>query len=306
MHAKTPKNLLTYFERQSPLQMMAVSYGLIVVFGFVDYLTGPEIAFSVFYFLPVALSTYYVSRQTGLVVALVSAVAWFLADRATGYIYTQPLAAYWNTLMRLVSFAVVALLLALLREALDHEKLIARSDFLTGAANARSFCELTRQEINRSLRYGHPFAVVHLDVDHFKEVNDTLGHSAGDDLLCLIVQTMQANLRETDVVARLGGDEFAVLLPQAEQERAKAVAQKVQQKLREAVEKGRWPVSFSIGVLTCLAPPETVDEFLTVDELLKAVDKLTYAAKNSGKNTIRYGVVAGPGETAPNHVVPFL
>jgi diguanylate cyclase (GGDEF)-like protein len=293
MHTKTPKTLLTYLDRQSQLHVMAVSYGLIAVLGFVDYLTGPEIAFSVFYFLPVALSTYFVSRQAGLVVAVVSAVVWFLADRATGHIYTQPLAAYWNTLMRLVSFVVVALLLALLRETIDHEKLLARSDFLTGAANARSFFEMAKQEINRSLRYRDPFSVIHIDVDNFKEVNDTLGHSAGDDLLCLIVRTMQVNLRETDIVARLGGDEFAVLLLQADQERAKAVAQKAQQKLMEAVGKDRWPVSFSLGVLTCLATPETVDEFLTVDDLLKAVDKLTYSAKHSGKNTIKHGVVGG-------------
>ncbi len=280
------ENLLPYLERQSKAHVLTLGYGLVVVLGILDYLTGTEIAFATFYFLPVALVSYFVSRQAGLLAAVISAVTWLWADLAAGHIYAHPLTAYWNMAMRLISFVVVAWLVTAWRLSFEHEKQLARSDFLTGAANSRSFFELASWEINRSRRYEHPFSVAHIDVDNFKTVNDTLGHSAGDDLLCLIVKTLQASLRETDVVARLGGDEFAVLLPETDQEQSRFVVQKAQQELMAAMRKHQWPVSFSMGVLTCLAPPQTVDE------LLKLADKLTYSAKNSGKNTIKYEAIA--------------
>ena len=143
--------------------------------------------------------------------------------------------------------------------------------------------------MNRSCeyrRYGRPFSVAHVDVDNFKMVNDTLGQQAGDDLLCAIVQTMQRHMRETDVVARLGGDEFVLLLPETAKHEASVFVQKMHKHLSEEVDNRKWPVSFSVGLLTCLNAPRSVED------LLELADKLTYEAKRSGKNAIKQDVFA--------------
>ena len=262
-----------------------MALGLIVILGIIDTMTGYEASFAVFYLIPVSLVSYFANRSIGLFIAVVSAAVWLAADLAAGHVYTHPITSLWNAGTRLGSFSVVVVLLASLRQAFEHEQKLARSDFLTGAANARSFYEVANMEIKRSRRYHHPFSVAHMDVDNFKAVNDTLGHSAGDDLLRAIVNLIQSQLRETDVLARLGGDEFALLLPETDQKAAQATLEKIKKHLMDEVEKQQWPISFSIGVLTCVDAPQSVDV------LLKLADALTYEGKNSGKNTIIQGMM---------------
>jgi diguanylate cyclase (GGDEF)-like protein len=105
---------------------------------------------------------------------------------------------------------LVTVLASRLRRALDRERTLARTDFLTGIANRTAFHEMVGREIERQRRYRRPFGLAYIDCDNFKAVNDSLGHHAGDDLLRSIGAVLGAGLRRTDVVARLGGDEFAV------------------------------------------------------------------------------------------------
>jgi diguanylate cyclase (GGDEF)-like protein len=136
-------------------------------------------------------------------------------------------------------------------------------------------------EINRARRYEHPLTVVYIDLDNFKKINDLYGHITGDNLLRLVADTVKNNIRLTDTVARLGGDEFAILLPETGPELAEAITHKVQKINLEIMQKNGWPVTFSIGVVTFIDPPSTVDE------ILKASDHLMYVAKNNDKNNIR-------------------
>ena len=101
------------------------------------------------------------------------------------------------------------------RRAEDELRRLALTDALTGAANRRHFMERAAFEFARMRRYGNPVSLVMLDVDHFKRVNDTHGHAAGDAALILLVKCCRALLRDTDLVGRLGGEEFALLLPDA-------------------------------------------------------------------------------------------
>jgi diguanylate cyclase (GGDEF)-like protein len=184
--------------------------------------------------------------------------------------------------VRLGTFLVITFLLSTLKHTLEHEKELARTDSLTGIANRRYLIELASAEINRAGRYKHPFTVVHIDLDNFKAVNDRFGHSAGDALLRLVGSTIRNNIRATDIVARFGGDEFVILLPETGPEPARVITDKIQKISLDLMQKNQWPVTLSLGVVTFIQPPSTVDE------MLKISDGLMYAAKNNGKNAIRY------------------
>ena len=210
----------------------------------------------------------------------------------------HPVIAWWNTGISLITFLLTTFILSSVRSALEEEKKLARSDPLTGIANRRSFIELLGAEMHRAWRYKHPFTIVHFDLDNFKTVNDRFGHSTGDALLCLLAQTIRENIRATDTIARLGGDEFAILLPETGPESARVIIQRVQKLNLDVMERNGWPVTLSMGVVTFISPPTTVDE------MLRLSDALMYGAKNNGKNTIKYEVYGNQADGNCQEFIP--
>jgi diguanylate cyclase (GGDEF)-like protein len=156
----------------------------------------------------------------------------------------------------------------------------ASQDSLTGLKNRRRFEEDLRVELARSHRYKVPGALLMIDLDHFKQVNDTLGHPAGDRV---IAGVLRGRTRETDVLARLGGDEFAVVLPRCDLEEAQSVAAEIATAIRERMDgdEGIPKITASIGI----APfgPHTPATFETV---LAKADAAMYAAKGSGRDAV--------------------
>jgi diguanylate cyclase (GGDEF)-like protein len=251
--------------------------------GFLDYITGYELSFSLFYLIPIALLTWTTNEKAGIVMSCISAGIWLVADISSGAHYSDPAIYFWNAVVRLGFFLLTVLLLKT-GKTLELEKVSARTDYLTGAINNRFFHELAQREIDRSARYQRPLTVAFIDVDNFKAVNDQFGHSIGDRVLEVIAHTMRQHLRKTDIVARVGGDEFAILLPEIGADDAPKLISKMQQILLEKMQKNKWAVTFSIGVLTLNSPPGSVDEMLDM------ADKEMYSVKNSGKNNICYAV----------------
>jgi diguanylate cyclase (GGDEF)-like protein len=175
---------------------------------------------------------------------------------------------------------------AALRRLLQREKELSGTDHLTGVMNRRAFGERVTEEIVRSERYARPFSLAYMDLDNFKALNDTCGHTAGDRLLRTVAMTLKSNLRSSDILARLGGDEFGVLLPETGAVSAASVLRKAQEKVAEALGKGECEVTLSIGLLTCEKPPESYDQ------ILKMADTLMYSAKKEGKNRVRHEVLS--------------
>jgi GGDEF domain-containing protein len=193
---------------------------LVGLLGIVDYVTGNEYSFSLFYLIPIALITWYTNQTPGLIISLLSATTWMIADIAAGQDFSQPIIHLWNTLIRFGFFIIVVYLLSALRKSQKTEQALARMDHITGAINSRYFHELLDMELNRSRRYKHPFTLVYMDLDNFKQVNDKFGHMEGDKLIRFIVDELKLQLRNTDIVTRLGGDEFAILFPEVAQQEA--------------------------------------------------------------------------------------
>jgi diguanylate cyclase (GGDEF)-like protein len=277
--------IIDYLNKQPKSRLTALGFFIIALVGIFDHLTGPELFVSIFYLIPIFLVTWFTERWIGIMVSIASALVWLLADFTSGHTYSHPAIPYWNMSVRLGTFLVITFLLSTLKHTLEQEKELARTDPLTGIANRRYFIELANAEINRARRYKHPFTVVHIDLDNFKTVNDRFGHSAGDALLRLVCSTIRNNIRATDIVARFGGDEFVILLPETGPEPAGVITDKIQKISLNLMQKNQWPVTMSLGVVTFIQPPSTVDE------MLKISDGLMYGAKNNGKNTIRYEVL---------------
>lgn len=182
-------------------------------------------------------------------------------------------------------FLFIVLMIARHKKILKTQKELAMMDPLTGVANRRAFFQLARTEIDRSRRYNHPFSVMVIDVDDFKQINDHFGHHTGDRLLTTVVETVKHHVRAIDIVARFGGDEFVVLLVKTGEKPASLVAQKLQKQLLGIMQKNQWRVTFSIGLATYHAVPDSVDE------TIKAADELMYHVKHNGKNNIRHAVI---------------
>jgi diguanylate cyclase (GGDEF)-like protein len=280
-------NYLAKLEKQNKPILILLGFTVIGVIGIIDFLTGYELAFSVFYVLPISLVTWLAGRRFGLLASLTSAVVWFSADIATGHSYSNSFIPIWNTLIRCAFFVIITLLLCALKRALQRESELAHIDYLTGAVNLRYFYELAQMEIERLQRYGHPFTLAYIDLDEFKAINDHFGHAAGDRVLHTVVSSIKTHMRKTDICARLGGDEFAILLPETDQEFARLAISKIQGELRKEMRQNDWPVTFSMGVLTCRVAPHTTDE------LVKMADELMYLVKNDSKNAIKYSTFAG-------------
>ncbi|WP_255511795.1 YihY family inner membrane protein [Mitsuaria sp. TWR114] len=164
---------------------------------------------------------------------------------------------------------------------------LATTDALTGAANRRCFLDHAEAEVARSRRYGLEMALVMMDVDHFKRINDTLGHARGDAALCRLVQLCAQVVRKQDLLGRLGGEEFALLLPQTSLEHAMQLVERLRHHIETsgmALQPGLPPASLtaSFGV-TALRP-----EDLRVDELLGRADQALYRAKDGGRNRVEH------------------
>lgn len=256
---------------------------LILLIDIVDYTTDPLLDFSLFYLTPVLFCTWFGGRRLGSFMAGISAISWLFTELWGGTMQESYLLYYyWDCFTRLSFYWVVAQLLASLRERLRAQRSLARTDSVTGAANARHFRELLEREAQRFSRYKNPFTLVYFDLDNFKQVNDTLGHATGDEVLQTIVSISQKHLRSADVVARLGGDEFGVLMPETNTAQAKQAMRRLQQALLAAMESQQWDVTFSMGGISCV---EKTTDVLT---LIQLADQLMYHVKHTGKNGIKH------------------
>ncbi len=268
------------FEKARKPFFCIVGIALLAGIAVFDYWSGREISLALFYLIPIGLFAWAVTNRAGILAAIACAVITSIINILTGVHYSNNLIHIWNGLIRLGLFLSPVLLLKIL----EQERKQSRTDYLTGVLNSRYFNELLQREIERSRRYMHPFTVAFIDTDNFKAINDTFGHLYGDSALQAIAEGLQKNLRQTDFVARVGGDEFAVLLPETDEHAARTAIGHMTRKALNGLHAKKYPVTFSVGVLTLNAPS------LTADDILGMTDQLMYMVKNSGKNNIHFEI----------------
>jgi diguanylate cyclase (GGDEF)-like protein len=163
---------------------------------------------------------------------------------------------------------------------------LATIDELTGAYNRRHFFNVGKAEIARAWRYGHPLSIIILDLDHFKRVNDTWGHEAGDRVLQEACRIIKSRMRSIDIFGRHGGEEFAVLLPETPPDQAAAVAERLRASLADHQVKVAGDASVSITASIGVAGALRIREE-SIDSLIRSADAAMYKAKEAGRNCVR-------------------
>ena len=273
-----------HFMRRSKSWVLLVGVLMVTVIGEVTWITSPEISLSLFYILPITFVTWRIGRMAGFGLSVLSVCVWVMADAAK--ISSLSAVGYWNPAISLAFFLIFSETFAEFSVLLEW----VRTDYLTGLANARGFHDLVTREIYRSQRTGRSFSLAYLDIDNFKSINDTLGHTAGDAVLRLVGKTLHKTTRKSDSVARIGGDEFTILLSGSGQQSAEAAIAKIEEAVRAEFSRANWPVTFTVGIATFREPPHSVEA------AIKQADDLMYEAKRMGKNTKNHRVISLDGE----------
>ena len=257
--------------------------GAIILVALVFWSSGhtpPSVRLGILYIVPVLLVTWHDGLSWGIAFAVGTGVLRFM----TGLEKLPPDTSMVARLVNEGAFQTVLIVamagLAKLQHTQAKLELLATQDPLTGALNARSFVERLAQELERIRRYSRPLALLYLDLDDFKVVNDRHGHQTGDAVLRLVANATRRALRQSDVVGRLGGDEFGVLMPETDSAVAEAAATRLAGGIR-SVFQGTPSVTASIGLVSILNAAS-----LGAEELLRRADKAMYEAKRSGKDRV--------------------
>lgn len=169
-------------------------------------------------------------------------------------------------------------------ERKDQAETQARTDFLTGLFNRRHFFELAQRELERSTRYRQPFTLLMIDIDWFKQINDTWGHGCGDTVLCAVARLLRNTLRSVDIFGRTGGEEFAAVIVETDEAEAVEIAHRV----REAVETCsiNAPDGSPIRVTVSIGITHLRGRDLAFERVMDEADQAMYAAKKTGRNRI--------------------
>jgi diguanylate cyclase (GGDEF)-like protein len=182
-----------------------------------------------------------------------------------------------------------------LKRAKEQAEMLARTDFLTGMNNRRSFYDLCETPFKLARRYGQDLAAILFDIDQFKNINDVHGHAVGDEVLRNLAGIVAETCRESDVAGRVGGEEFAILLPHTNAENAHELAERLRERMEKSVvhlDRGDVKFTASFGVTQMCAECETLEA------LIALADGAMYKAKQRGRNGV-FVAVPTTSEDAP-------
>ena len=167
--------------------------------------------------------------------------------------------------------------------SLEREQVLASTDGLTGLNNYRRFVELASREFEASMRYQRPLAVIIFDLDYFQNINDSLGHVAGDKMLITVCQAVANQMRSVDVLARYGGDEFVILLPETGAREAFNIAERIRISVAAGLlmtEFNTFAITLSMGVSELLNDPADGN----IEQVVQRADRASHIAKETGRN----------------------
>lgn len=268
----------TRFGPGRPQAVLATIGGIVGIAG-IDFATGLEIRVYPLYFLPIAFAAARFGTPGGILSAVASCVAWASSNAAIEAMRWDGSVWFFNTMAQAIAFLSIGIFTAKLREAGRRLEALSRTDALTGLPNSRAFHELAEREVAICRRLGRPVLLAYLDLDKFKQVNDTHGHKGGDEVLKEFAAILRESVRSTDLCARIGGDEFVLLVPDAGPN-TRSLLEEIRELAATRLRRGAIDVTASIGAVLCETAPEDLRS------LIEAADKAMYRVKAAGRNSL--------------------
>jgi diguanylate cyclase (GGDEF)-like protein len=273
---------------------VALASGAILGIFLLDLANPPDRGFVQFY--PAALLPLYGAQHRKLMRLCCGAIVGLLiAGMLTRLSAPGWLALAESRVILAITVAITAIALDVIASREQHWRQQALVDPLTGVLNRRSFMELSGREDARARRGGRMLSVLMLDIDHFKKINDTYGHPAGDGVIKRLAETCAQALRPSDIVGRYGGEEFIISLPETEEKEAQLVAERLRRSIADnAVSTVRGPIriTVSIGLATSA-------EDVPLADIIQRADTALYQAKTGGRNRVEIDRSAKPATAAP-------
>ena len=219
---------------------------------------------------------------------LIQISVFFVLTNLTGFCIFVELSK--NRRYRYLSYNEINKLYYLLNEEISKKKeanrqlsVLAETDELTGISNRRKFFRSMENEFSKSERYDRPLSLLMMDIDHFKDVNDSYGHDAGDQVIKEYIRRCKSKLRQSDILARIGGEEFTVILPETTEEGACVLAERIREGIEEKsfkIDNADLKITSSCGIASFSS-----GNFKDISDFVKAADNALYKAKEAGRNT---------------------
>ncbi len=256
----------------SRAQIWAITALAVALTELADFATGPYLWFGPLYLLIICLPAWALGWRAGFAVGLICAGASLAVNGMSAYPLGH-LAVAWNMAMRILSVAIIVVLVGGFRRSYDREWRRARKDGLTGALNKQAFYEETAVVRARG-KWG---VLAYIDLDDFKQVNDRHGHAAGDETLCAFATGVRGSIRAKDLLARIGGDEFLLFLAVENEAEGYRMATQLHARMNSILNGMTYPIRCSMGALVLEPDPRNVTE---AD--IELADRLMYQAKRTG------------------------
>lgn len=269
------------FSLPKKLKWMFAIVGLILIVGLggLRVYTHAQFAFASLMLIPVLANTWLIGRFGGWLSGFLAAFMWGYAD----YMNATSADSVWlfglNTVIHFINYGIVVELLHKVQELLEREINNARQDRLTGLLNRRGFMQAFNHQIELAQRLNTSFSISFIDLDQFKQLNDTKGHLEGDAALKSIGAVLMKEIRSTDVVGRLGGDEFCIAGFTSSSKDAETEALRLHTQLTQAL-SNHAPVGVSMGVVFFDRPA------LPASQMIQMADETMYAVKQAGKGQV--------------------
>ncbi len=256
---------------------------VVTLFGVIYYYEMVMHASDVSVLLPsillISFTTFFIGNTQGFVFLVLTIVFWFSSNIHS--FFENPSLNFVNQLVKSLFMILQYSLILYIKKIFVKTEELALVDDLTGINNRRGFFLLAQHELRRLHRKDEAVCVAFIDIDNFKQMNDTKGHKEGDRILKELSSVIQSSTRTGDICGRIGGDEFCVLFSNVSPNTAEDISCRMNEHFKQKCENNQWTTSLSIGVITTKKEVE-------LEELLKRSDSLMYKAKKTGKNKVEY------------------
>ena len=265
---------------------------IVAAIAVLDFVIGGAVSLYMLYLLPIGFIGIYGNRLQGIFLSILSAGLWILVDYNLGTLSFEKSFSWVEITSRVILLIFIAYIIGSYRIAYQALLQQAYRDEKTGAYNYSAFLEIGSKYLKIISRSGDVASLAYFDMDNFKIINDTYGHSTGDKVLLQFSNIVMKHVRSSDLFARIGGDEFIVLFIGSDANQSRDILEKIKNEFNERMMTNNYPTTVSVGLID-------ITRSKNLEVMIMEADLMMYEAKSKGKNTINQGDGSRPLKKSP-------